>query len=196
MMWDILIYFLLSRAWLEYGSELPLVIMFTKILNSQDNIRIRQGRSLCPRSPFGAYLFEAPTVSEISRHLCCFSGLDSRAQIFVKKWAIQRWKFYTGLALQEGQTLWEMSFCYSARHPYFSFLESRCLWCFTKLDIAVIVWLHNMVHVMTQNIESKNKKWSKFCLLQAAAWVPSHHCSFPVLSCGSKILKKKGFKFF
>ena len=166
--------------------------MFTKILNSQDNIRIRQGRSLCPRSPFGAYLFEAPTVSEISRHLCCFSGLDSRAQIFVKKWAIQRWKFYTGLALQEGQTLWEMSFCYSARHPYFSFLESRCLWCFTKLDIAFFFWLHKMVQVMTQNIESKKKNMVQ--VLPIAGGSVGSQPQLQFTSVAQNL--KKGFKFF
>ena len=79
---------LLSRAQLEPGSDLQLVTMSTMILDSVENIRLREQRSLWTKSALDHSCFnllEAPAASKTSRHpFRLFVG--SRALIFVQRW--------------------------------------------------------------------------------------------------------------
>ena len=47
---------------------------------------------------------------------------------FAKRWAIWWQKNLLGLHCKRGTQMWEMSFTFSARPPFFHFLESRWLW--------------------------------------------------------------------
>ena len=77
-----------SRAQLQSGSNLPFImIMSTMILHSLENSRLRKEKSPWMKSPFEAYLLEAPAESKISKHLfLLFEGF--RAPTFAKKWRI------------------------------------------------------------------------------------------------------------
>ena len=76
------------------GSELPLVIISTMILDSIENIRLRKG------SPYGQkVLFELFASSSSPRfqyiYLCCLR--DPQLQNFAQSWAIGWWSNYIGL---------------------------------------------------------------------------------------------------